>query len=111
MQRHAFDNDWLFDLGDVGEASKTCHDASWRKLDLPHDWSIELPRRADAPGGLDGSGGFFEDGEHKIAHGGHPHIQIERAHQGFKHATNQRIAIPPTPFFLAFAEVNDWSHP
>ena len=41
-----FDSDWRFFLGDVphGEAA-TLDDAGWRKLDLPHDWSIE-----DRPG-------------------------------------------------------------
>ena len=37
-----FDYDWKFALGDYPEASKPDFDDSeWRKLDLPHDWSIE----------------------------------------------------------------------
>ncbi|MEO7656646.1 MAG: glycoside hydrolase family 2 TIM barrel-domain containing protein [Sphingomicrobium sp.] len=43
---HPFDNGWLFHRG-PGEAleSPGLNDNHWRKLDLPHDWSIE-----DLPG-------------------------------------------------------------
>ncbi|HSD27388.1 MAG TPA: glycoside hydrolase family 2 TIM barrel-domain containing protein [Vicinamibacteria bacterium] len=45
-----FDDGWTFHRGDVeGAAMPTFDDASWRRLDLPHDWSIE-----DLP--ADGSG-------------------------------------------------------
>lgn len=41
-----FDADWRFHLGDVPEASAGIfNDAGWRRLSLPHDWSIE-----DRPG-------------------------------------------------------------
>ena len=37
-----FNDGWLFLLQDVAEAKKTdFNDSSWRKLSLPHDWSIE----------------------------------------------------------------------
>ena len=37
-----FDRDWRFHLGDVlGAEQPSFPDASWRALDLPHDWSIE----------------------------------------------------------------------
>jgi len=37
-----FDFDWRFHLGDTPQASTPAFDdTSWRKLDLPHDWSIE----------------------------------------------------------------------
>lgn len=37
-----FDFDWKFNLGDTYEARKPeFNDAEWRKLNLPHDWSIE----------------------------------------------------------------------
>ncbi len=37
-----FDADWSFFRGDVEKASAPAFDDSvWRKLDLPHDWSIE----------------------------------------------------------------------
>jgi beta-galactosidase len=41
-----FDDDWLFFKGGAqGAESPPFNDKSWRKLDLPHDWSIE-----DLPG-------------------------------------------------------------
>jgi beta-galactosidase len=37
-----FDNNWRFKLGDVLAAKEPSYnDSSWRRLDLPHDWSIE----------------------------------------------------------------------
>ncbi len=37
-----FNKDWKFFLGDVAEAkSPTFNDSKWRRLNLPHDWSIE----------------------------------------------------------------------
>jgi len=36
------DKDWRFHLGDVTEGQQaTFDDRGWRKLDVPHDWSIE----------------------------------------------------------------------
>lgn len=47
-----FDDDWRFHLGDCsGGERDTFDDTSWRKIDLPHDWSVEdLPpnERANA---------------------------------------------------------------
>jgi beta-galactosidase len=60
MQRNSFDTGWLFDLGDVGQAAKTYDDSWWRRLDLPHDWSIEQPRSKDHPTGA--SGGYVCEG-------------------------------------------------
>jgi beta-galactosidase len=60
MNKHSFDCDWLFDLGEVGEPGKSYNDSAWRKLDLPHDWSIELPRNKDNPCGF--AGGFVTEG-------------------------------------------------
>ena len=38
----SFDNDWRFLQGDIpGAEAPAFDDSSWRKLDLPHDWSIE----------------------------------------------------------------------
>ncbi|HSY24003.1 MAG TPA: glycoside hydrolase family 2 TIM barrel-domain containing protein [Polyangiaceae bacterium] len=51
---------WEFNLGDVSGAQATSFDDSgWRSLDVPHDWSIELPFDSNSPGG---SGGGFLDG-------------------------------------------------
>ena len=47
-----FDQDWLFHLGDVdGAEAPGFGDSDWRRLDLPHDWSIEdLIPPSDASG-------------------------------------------------------------
>jgi len=56
-----FDEGWRFQLGDVADAeSASFDDSAWRLVELPHDWSIELPRDPKAPCG--GSGGFFQNG-------------------------------------------------
>lgn len=37
-----FDKDWKFQLGDsTGAEAVNFDDSSWRKLNLPHDWSVE----------------------------------------------------------------------
>ena len=57
----AFDADWRFSLGDPKNAqSASYNDRSWRSLDLPHDWSIELDPVESAPGG--GAVGYFPTG-------------------------------------------------
>jgi hypothetical protein len=39
-----FDEGWKFHYGDLTEAvGITLDDSQWKSLDLPHDWSIELP--------------------------------------------------------------------
>lgn len=62
MNRQCFDDAWRFRHQDLSldPASRTYDDSSWRKLNLPHDWSIERPRSADNPSA--GEGGFFADG-------------------------------------------------
>ncbi len=55
------DAGWKFHLGDAPGAEAVNFDASaWRSVDVPHDWSIELPVDKDAPAG--GNGGFFQNG-------------------------------------------------
>jgi beta-galactosidase len=67
-ERLLMDFGWKFHLGDewgigyslakagegYGPASKAYSDASWRNVDLPHDWAIELPfdPKADASHGF-----------------------------------------------------------
>lgn len=52
---------WRFTLGDpVGAESERFDDASWRRIDLPHDWSIEGPFAKDNPAG--GSGAWAPAG-------------------------------------------------
>ena len=57
----AADAGWKFFLGDPsGAESPSFEDASWRAVDLPHDWSIESKPDKDNPSGA--GGGFFPGG-------------------------------------------------
>ena len=54
-RRINFDADWRFKLGDEANAYGTgFDDSAWRKLDLPHDWSIELSFDKKSPSGNGG---------------------------------------------------------
>ncbi|KHJ39306.1 beta-galactosidase BoGH2A [Pedobacter glucosidilyticus] len=45
-----FNNNWKFKLGDEPEAKNiTFNDDAWRKLNLPHDWSIEADFAKENP--------------------------------------------------------------
>jgi beta-galactosidase len=51
----SFNKDWKFYLGDDASASSSSfNDAAWRNLNLPHDWSIELPFDKNSPTGNGG---------------------------------------------------------
>jgi beta-galactosidase len=55
------DANWKFFLGDpTGAEAPSFHDADWRSVDLPHDWSIESKPEKDNPGGA--GEGFFPGG-------------------------------------------------
>lgn len=60
-----FDAGWRFHLGDVANGQEaTTSDAAWRKLSLPHDWSIEGEFSKDNPatpegGALPGGIGWY----------------------------------------------------
>jgi beta-galactosidase/beta-glucuronidase len=58
-----FDNDWRFKLADdQSYKNTTTDDSQWRKLDLPHDWSIEgqlSPTLASCTGYLPGGIGWY----------------------------------------------------
>ncbi|HEX8142504.1 MAG TPA: glycoside hydrolase family 2 TIM barrel-domain containing protein [Pyrinomonadaceae bacterium] len=57
----SFDADWRFLKGDAEGAEKPEFDTSaWRRLDVPHDWSIEGPFDENNPTG--GAGGFLPAG-------------------------------------------------
>lgn len=57
----SFDKNWLFTKGDAGGAEKPAfNDAAWRKLDVPHDWSIEGPFDHNNPTGRGGA--YLPDG-------------------------------------------------
>ncbi len=60
-QRLSMDPGWRFALGDQAGAGRPgFDDHQWRRLDLPHDWSVEGTPREDAPGG--GRVGYFPTG-------------------------------------------------
>ena len=60
-QHLLFDQDWTFARGDVpGAEIAAFDDTDWRKLGLPHDWSIEGPFSEDHPCG--GRGGSLPGG-------------------------------------------------
>jgi beta-galactosidase len=55
------DDGWRFSLGDVkGAEGREFADGGWRKLNVPHDWSIEMAVDQNAPAG--GAGGYFPGG-------------------------------------------------
>ena len=58
-----FNEGWLFNLKDDSLSLQTNYDDSkWRKLDLPHDWSIEgqaSPTLASCTGYLPGGIGWY----------------------------------------------------
>ena len=48
---HSFDFDWRFKIADDKTfATPAFNDSAWRKLDVPHDWSIEGEYKEDNPG-------------------------------------------------------------
>jgi beta-galactosidase len=50
-----FDANWRFHLGDAPQAKETDFaDNSWRRLNLPHDWSIEGTFSKENPSGVGG---------------------------------------------------------
>ena len=60
-QRLLMDFDWRFADGDAGGAEAPGYDdSSWRRLDLPHDWSIEGPY--DSAAVTAGGGGYLPTG-------------------------------------------------
>ncbi|MGE9270970.1 MAG: glycoside hydrolase family 2 TIM barrel-domain containing protein [Verrucomicrobiales bacterium] len=59
--RSCFDHDWTFIQEDIEDGQNPKIDASsWRKLDLPHDWSIEGEYDKSHPSGA--SGGYLPTG-------------------------------------------------
>jgi beta-galactosidase len=57
----SFDSDWRFLKGDVTNAETVqVDDSAWRRLDVPHDWSIEGPFEQTNKAG--GAGAFLPSG-------------------------------------------------
>ena len=60
-QQLSMDPGWRFTLGDPSGAERPgFDDRAWRRVDLPHDWSIEGTPQQDAPGR--GTMGYFPTG-------------------------------------------------
>ncbi|WP_261342323.1 glycoside hydrolase family 2 TIM barrel-domain containing protein [Bythopirellula polymerisocia] len=60
-ERNPLDADWKFRLSEKPDLLETGSDASnWQTVQLPHDWSIELP--TDPKAFSAGGGGFFPTG-------------------------------------------------
>ncbi|WP_281228701.1 sugar-binding domain-containing protein [Flavobacterium aquiphilum] len=61
-RKQLFNSDWRFSLGDSPENSlPNSDDNNWRKLNLPHDWSIEGKSEKNNPS--EGDGGFYPMGK------------------------------------------------
>ena len=61
MQRISLNQNWRFQGDDSSLLSRTSSEKlSWRIVDLPHDWSIEMDRSPDNPSSA--SGGYFKMG-------------------------------------------------
>jgi beta-galactosidase len=62
-ERRNFDDGWRFQLGETsGGEQPSLDDSGWRKLNLPHDWSIEGPyssANARGTGYLPGGIGWY----------------------------------------------------
>lgn len=60
-ERLNIDLDWRFQIGDESHAMlSNFDDGAWRRVDLPHDWSIEATPSPDNP--AQAGGGFFPGG-------------------------------------------------
>jgi len=63
-RRKLLDEQWCFHLGDISgkrAAAVGFDDSNWRVVDLPHDWSIELPVTGEEDPFMVGIG-YFKDG-------------------------------------------------
>lgn len=60
LSPESFNNDWKFSLTEEDASASDFDDKNWRKLDLPHDWSIEGQISETNPSGM--SGGFMPGG-------------------------------------------------
>lgn len=60
-ERRLLDSGWRFYQGDAPGAEEIeFDDRAWRRVDLPHDWSVESPPTKNAPSG--GGGGYHATG-------------------------------------------------
>ena len=54
IRTRSFNEGWKFFLGDAAANDPSFNDDTWRKLKLPHDWSIEMPFDSTSPTGTGG---------------------------------------------------------
>ncbi|MBN2717681.1 MAG: glycoside hydrolase family 2 protein [Deltaproteobacteria bacterium] len=55
------DDDWKFNLGNAAGADGAMFDdSSWRSINVPHDWSVELPFNQNSAAGA--GGGYLDGG-------------------------------------------------
>lgn len=60
-KRLNFNHNWLFELGDnVQNSTPSLNDKHWRRLNVPHDWSVEYP--VDENHLTDSGGGYVKTG-------------------------------------------------
>ena len=61
LRGQSFNANWKFNQGDVSNGQSTSfNDSGWRSLNVPHDWSIELPFNQSSASGA--SGGYLDGG-------------------------------------------------
>lgn len=61
LGKNGIDEDWYFSLGNGDECLDQTYDFSaWKKLNVPHDWSMDFPYDKEAPSGR--RGGFVRTG-------------------------------------------------
>jgi len=59
----SFNKGWKFNLGDItGAQAVAFNDGGWRGLNVPHDWSIELPFNQNVPANQWGIEGYMDGG-------------------------------------------------
>jgi beta-galactosidase len=57
----SFNSGWKFNMGNVSGAEQPgFNDAGWKNVNVPHDWSIELPFKQSSPAGA--GGGYLDGG-------------------------------------------------
>ncbi len=59
-QQAVFDFDWFFYLGEISPEAALSGDHDWRRVSLPHDWSLDYAFDQNAPSG--GTGGYVVTG-------------------------------------------------
>jgi beta-galactosidase len=99
MRKQALNREWRFHLGHYeGARWGDPDDSNWRIVDLPHDWSIELPRDPENPSG--DAGGFFPMGSgwYRVHlppaanwHGKQVYIEFEGIYMNAKVWLNQHL--------------------